>query len=93
MKALSGQGPATFPLFISTGKKDKFRNMQVFGCCVWVQPTGIRKKYFKDDVCKNILLGYVPHTDQLTSYYDCESEHVKITSHCRFDEGFNDIST
>ena len=24
-------------------------------------------------------------------YYDCESERVKITSHCKFDEGFNDL--
>ena len=24
-------------------------------------------------------------------YYDCESERVKITSHCKFDEGFNDF--
>ena len=25
-------------------------------------------------------------------YYDCELERVKITSHCKFDEGFNTLS-
>ena len=90
---LPGQNQNASPLFLATGKKDNFRNLQVFGCRVWVQPTGIRKKRFKDDVRKGIFLGYVPHTDRLILYYDCESERVKITSHCNFDEGFNDLLT
>ena len=44
-------------------------------------------------MCKDIFLGYVPHTDTLILYFDCESECVKITSHCKFDEGFNDVPT
>ena len=24
-------------------------------------------------------------------WYDCETEMVKIASHCKFDEGFNDL--
>ena len=24
-------------------------------------------------------------------WYDCETERVKIASHCKFDEGFNDL--
>ena len=26
-------------------------------------------------------------------YYDCDTERVKITFHCKFDEGFNDLPT
>ena len=40
---------------------------------------------------KGIFLGYVPHTDRLIIWYDVESERVKIATHCKFDEGFNDL--
>ena len=89
--ALPGKGQDASPLFLSTGKKDNFCNLRVFGCQVWVRPTGFGKKCFKDDARKGIFLGYVLHTDRLIIYYDCESEQVKITSHCKFDEGFNDL--
>ena len=91
--ALPGQGQDASPLFLSTGKKDNVRNLRVFDCCVWVRPTGFGKKRFKDDVCKGIFLGYVPHTDQLILYYDCKFERVKITSHRKFDKGLNDLPT
>ena len=48
--ALPGQGQDASPLFLSTGKKDNFCNLRIFGCRVWVQPTGLQKKRFKDDV-------------------------------------------
>ena len=89
--AIPGQGQDASPLFLSTGKKDNFRNLRIFGCRVWVRPTGLQRKRFKDDVRKGIFLGYVPHTDRLIMYYDCESERVKITSHCKFDEDSNDL--
>ena len=38
-------------------------------------------------------MSYVPHTDQLILCYDCENERVKINSHCKFDEDFNDVPT
>ena len=91
--ALPGQGQGASPLFLSTDRKDNFRNLWVFGFQVWVQPNGIQKKHFKDDVCKGIFLGYIPHTDCLILYYDCYNENIKITSHCKFDEGFNDLPT
>ena len=37
------------------------------------------------------FLGYISHTDCLILWYDCETERVKIASHCKFDEGFNDM--
>ena len=61
--ALPCQKHNASPLFLATGKKDNFRNLRVFGCRVWVRPTGIQKKHFKYDVWKGIFLGYVPHTD------------------------------
>ena len=65
--------------------------MHVFGCRVWVRPTGFRKKRFENDARKGIFLGCVPHTDPLILYDDCKSERVKITSCCKFDEGFIDL--
>ena len=65
--------------FLSSGRKDNFRNLRIFGCQVWVCLTGIRKQRFNEDVRKYIFLGYVPHTDRLVLYYDCYSERVKIT--------------
>lgn len=62
---LPGQGQDTSPLFLSTDRKDNFRNLKVFGCQVWVRPTGTRKKCFKDNICKGIFLDYIPHTDCL----------------------------
>ena len=35
--ALPGQGQDASPLFLSTGRKDNFRNLQIFGCRVWVR--------------------------------------------------------
>lgn len=37
--------------------------MCVFGNQLWLQPTELGKKRFKDDVQKGIFLGYVSHTD------------------------------
>ena len=48
--ALPGQGKDASPLFLYTVKKDNFQNMRVFGCQVWVSPTGFGKKGFKVDV-------------------------------------------
>ena len=84
-------GMYTSPLFLSTGKIDNFRNMHVFGCQVWIQPTGFRNKRFKDDARKGVFLGYVPHTYRLILYDDCKSERVKITSCYKFGEGFIDL--
>ena len=39
--ALPGQDQDSSPLFLPTDNKDNFHNTQVFGCHVWVCPTGI----------------------------------------------------
>ena len=80
--ALPGAGQSESPIFQSTGKKDNFKHLWVFGCRVWVQPPGNKRRRFKDDTCKGIFLGYVPHTDRLILWYDCETERVKIALHC-----------
>ena len=76
---------------MSTGKKDNFKNLRIFGCHVWVRPPGLTKKRFKDNARKGIFLGYVPHTDRLIVWYDVETHRVKIATHCKFDEGMNDL--
>ena len=61
--ALPGVGQLESPIFQSTGKKDNFEYLQVFGCRVWVQPPGNKRRRFKDDAHKGIFLWYVLHTD------------------------------
>ena len=67
--------------------------MRFFGCHDWVRPNDIRKKQFKEDVHKGRFLDYVLHTDCLILYCDFESEHIQITSCCKFNKGFNDLHT
>ena len=33
----------------------------------------------------------MPHTDRLIVWYDVETHRVKIDTHCKFDEGMNDL--
>ena len=65
--------------------------MKTFGCQIHVRPPGIRSKYFKDDTRQGIFPGYVPHTDCLFTWYDEGTHQVKIATHAKFDEGFNDL--
>ena len=44
LNALPGAGQSESPIFQSTGKKDNFKHLQVFGCRVWVQPPIIRRR-------------------------------------------------
>ena len=45
--ALPGQVQDASPLFLSTGRKENFRNLQIFGCRVWVD-----QMVFKRNVSK-----------------------------------------
>ena len=65
--------------------------MKTFGCLIHVRPPGLRSKRFKDDTRQGIFLGYVPHTDRLFTWYDEGTHQVKIATHAKFDEGFNDL--
>jgi hypothetical protein len=85
------QGQLGSPLKMSTGSKENFRNLRVFGSRVWVRPPGIQARHFKDKARKGVYLGYVPHTTRNIIWYDVESERMKIASHCVFDEGFKDV--
>lgn len=75
------QGQNVLPLFLPTDKKDNFKNIRIFICCVWVWPSDICYKQFKDNARKGIFLGYVFHTFLLILWYDRESEHIKISTH------------
>ena len=38
-----------------------------------------------------MFLGYLPHTDRLILYYNEGSGQIKISTHAKFYEGFNDL--
>ena len=73
------------------GKKDNFTNFRTFGCCCWIRPPGRRKQKFKKFVKKGIFLGYTGQTQRNFIWFDVNTEKIKIASHGRFDEGFNDL--
>ena len=89
--ALPHKDQTASTLYLATEKKDNFKNLRTFGCRVYVWPPGVQKKHFKEDVRQGIFLGYLPHTDCLILYYDEGSCQVKIATHAKFDEGFNDL--
>ena len=57
--AIPGAGQDASPLFISTGKKDNFKNLRVFGCRVIVPSLGCKKPRFAKQAKKGIFLGYI----------------------------------
>ena len=56
-----------------------------------MRPPGIQSKRFRSEARKGIFLGYVLHTSRLILWYDEGSSRVKIATHAKFDEGFNDL--
>ena len=89
--ALPGNGQGSSPIHLSTGKKNNLKNLRTFGCRIWVRTPGIQAKRFNDKARKGIFLGYVSHTTQNIIWHNVESQQCKITVHCVFDEGFNDV--
>lgn len=79
------------PFEICLNKKDNFLNFRTFGARVWVRPPGKRRRKFKKFIRKGIFLGYTGQTQRNFIWYDVNTERVKIASHGRFDEGFNDL--
>ena len=71
-------------------RKDNFKNLKTFSCQIHIWPPGLCNKRFHQDSCHNIFLGYVPHTDKLFVWYGENSKCIKIATHAKFDEGFND---
>ena len=89
--ALPHRGQDKSPIEFAYKQKDNFKNLKTFGCCIHVHPSGIHSKHFKDDTRQGIFLGYVPHTDCLFTLYHEGTHQVKIATHAKFDEGFNDL--
>ena len=52
---------------------------------------GFCKKCFKEDARQGIILGYLPQTDHILYYYEGTGQ-VKIATHAKFDEDFNDLT-
>ena len=59
--ALPYRDQAAAPILLVTGKKVNFINLRTFGCWMWVCPTGICKKRFKEDSQKGIFLDYTSY--------------------------------
>ena len=76
---------------MATRQRDDFTGMKTFGYRVWVRPPGKKRAKFKSNARKGIFLGYLPHTNRIIIWYDVETERAKIATHCRFDEGFNNL--
>ena len=72
-------------------RKDNFKNLKTFGCCIHVCSPGIRSKRFTNDTRQGIFLGYVLHTDRLFTLYDESTHQVTVVTHAKFDERINDL--
>jgi len=88
---LPHRGQNQSPLKMATRQRDDFTGMKTFGYRVWVRPPGKKRAKFKSNARKGIFLGYLPHTNRIIIWYDVETERAKIATHCRFDEGFNNL--
>ena len=88
---LPGNGQGSSPIHLSTGNEGNLKNLQTFGCKVWVRTPGIQAKRFKDKDRKGIFLGYVSHTTRNIIWYNVESQRCKIAVYGVFDKGFNDV--
>lgn len=49
--------------FKHTREKNNFKNLKTFGFQVHVIPSSVYSKYFLQDACQGIFLGYVCHID------------------------------
>ena len=65
----------------------------MFGCRVWVHPPGIQAYGFRVHARKGTFYGYVPYTDRLFLWWNVETEWLKVATHCKFDEKYNDLPT
>ena len=89
--AIPGAGQTASPIFLSTGKKENFKNLKVFGCRVIVPPLGSKKARFARKAKLGVFLGYVANTSRVFYWFDIKSQRVKVGTHMKFDEGFNDL--
>ena len=88
---IPGAGQTASPIFLSTGKKENFHNLCVFGCRVIVPPLGSKKAQFARKAKIGVFLGYVANTSRVFYWFDIKSQRVKIGTHMKFDEGFNNL--
>ena len=87
--AILGVGQVASSLFLAARKKENFKNLRVFGCCVIVPPLGSKKARFAQQAKKGIFLGYVANTSRVFYWFDIKSQRVKAGTHMQFNKGFN----
>jgi len=89
--SLPSRDQTASPLSLAFGKVDDFSHFRTFGCRVWVRPPGRRPAKFLPNSAKGTFLGFLPDTTRNILWFDPLTDHVKIASHARFDEGMNDL--
>lgn len=65
--------------------------LRTFGCRVYAKPTTPRYGKLVDNTRTGVFLGYC-NTMKIIKYYDIVTNLVKDATHCRFDEGMNDLA-
>ena len=72
------------------GHRENLTWLRYFGCRVWARPPGDQGPKLKSPARKGVFLGYLSDTTKNIYYWDVNSNRVKIASHFKFDETFND---
>ena len=74
-----------------SGKDEDLSKLRTFGCRTWIKPPGVRDAKLVPNSRKGFFLGYAPYTTRNLLWYDVVTHRVKIATHARFNEGFNDL--
>ena len=86
-----GKNKLSIQLANPSGKAEVLSKLRTFGCRTWIKSLGARDARLAPSSHKGIFLGYVPYTTRNILWYDVETHNVKIATHARSDEGFNDL--
>ena len=78
-------------IFQVTGMKENFSGFHTYGCRTWIRPPSKRTAKFKNNIVKGIFLGFVPRTKRNILLYICDTSHIGLANHVKFDEGMHDL--
>ena len=73
-----------------TRAKAYISRLRTFGCRVWVRPSSKRDSILATHINKGFVLGYTS-TMKNMYYLDMDTNRIKTTTHCIFDEGMIDL--
>ena len=73
-----------------TRAKAYISRLRTFGCRVWVRPSSKHDSILATHINKGFVLGYTS-TMKNMYYLDMDTNRIKTTTHCIFDEGMIDL--